>query len=603
MIKFLRLIATFITFGILTTLTFAQDNPYADAPMSRTEDGAFVIGNTDTPVKIIEFTDYLCDNCQQYAPIMRQFIQDYVLSGQVQLERRIIPVIDLSKSTLAANLVECANTLSDRLYWQAHDLMFDLVIESGFDDEVVTKFADAIGLDEADLRECADAPGQIAIDMNYANQLGILGTPSIYVQYGDDALIELFPMSLEQFAQVINATRPEAGISAIVSDGRYEGIPTYRTEDGGFVLGQADAPLTLVAFEDFMCPHCQNYQETVHQFIETFVKTGQAKFEYRFYPVVNPEFSLPVAKVAECVAYQDLGKFWQGHDLIFEHAIAQDIDPDIALIIAIELGLDANELDACTQTSVQPYIDYQLGQLTQVQGTPGIRVRGEDGLLNYIYLNQEPLTRGAVPIDVLTAAFTGSNEASIGAPALNLLNNQLLHDTSLSTGEPCKANCWQNITPGETTVEDARAIIEGLENFAITQESENGIAFSSGGSVTCCQLGSQDGITIDTIFLQLAPDNLLGDIISLYGEPAFVDGESFAENQTTIALFYPEHSMVLYAFVAGESGQLSESSEVINAIFITPETMEAVLESSLFDNWKGYLSYGEYMDGTYDKSQ
>ena len=55
-------------------------------------------------------------------------------------------------------------------------------------------------------------------------------------------------------------------------------IPQSRTEDGAFVLGDPDAPVTIVEFADFMCPHCQAYQTTVNRFIEQYVATGQAKF-------------------------------------------------------------------------------------------------------------------------------------------------------------------------------------------------------------------------------------------------------------------------------------------------------------------------------------
>jgi protein-disulfide isomerase len=37
---------------------------------------------------------------------------------------------------------------------------------------------------------------------------------------------------------------------------RYEGIPFERLEDGGFVLGDPAAPITIVEFADFLCSHC-----------------------------------------------------------------------------------------------------------------------------------------------------------------------------------------------------------------------------------------------------------------------------------------------------------------------------------------------------------
>src|SRR5215207_4842489 len=32
-----------------------------------------------------------------------------------------------------------------------------------------------------------------------------------------------------------------------------------RLSDGGFIIGDPDAPITIVEFADWACPHCQDY--------------------------------------------------------------------------------------------------------------------------------------------------------------------------------------------------------------------------------------------------------------------------------------------------------------------------------------------------------
>ena len=124
----------------------------------------------------------------------------------------------------------------------------------------------------------------------------------------------------------MNAIRPQSTEPALIEAGRYAGLKTFRRQDGGFVLGEPDAPVTIVAFEDFLCPHCQNYQPNLDSFIEDYVRTGGAQLEFRFYPLVNPQYSTAMAKTAECVAAQDLTRFWDAHDLLFEFARRGSLD-------------------------------------------------------------------------------------------------------------------------------------------------------------------------------------------------------------------------------------------------------------------------------------
>ena len=122
-------------------------DPYADMPMSRTDDGGFVLGDPAASVKLIEFSDFLCTSCQNYEPIVTSFIWDYVFTGQAQFEYRIFPVIDPELSVLSASLVECADTLQPGSFWRAHDRMFDQASKHGFTAASYIDFAESLELD------------------------------------------------------------------------------------------------------------------------------------------------------------------------------------------------------------------------------------------------------------------------------------------------------------------------------------------------------------------------------------------------------------------------------------------------------------------------
>ncbi|MXX50579.1 MAG: thioredoxin domain-containing protein, partial [Chloroflexi bacterium] len=504
-------------------------------------------------------------------------------------------------SVQSASLVECADNLQPGSFWRAHDAMFQLTTEHGFTAESPAVFAESLDMDAEALADCAATAGQHAVDARYGFALGVAGTPSLFVQYGDDEPLPI-PLALpEQLDSLAKAIRPQSAEPVSIEHGRYAGILAFRRADGGFVLGDPAAPLTIVAFEDFLCPHCQAYQDTLHRFAETHIAKGLAQFEYRFFPVVHPELSVASATLAECVAVQDLGKFWDAHDLLFEFASAGELG-NMSESLANLLQLDAAALEACSARAVQHLIDSQLGQSAGVTGTPATRARMNGGRLEVVYAGEQPIDRGGLPYEMLSALAEGADGLSIGAPERSLLNDGFLNDNSLLTGEPCAAPCWQGIKPGETSLAEALEIVEQLDGMTVVNRSEDTAVFASASGTPCCQIASQGSEYVATMLFQFAPKISVGDLIAAHGEPRFVTGQPFSASEYMLMLYYPETPMLLYAHVAGEDGRLSEASPIVSAIYATPEAFQNAFAARPFDNWKGYLRYSEYMDGQFDYS-
>jgi protein-disulfide isomerase len=183
----------------------------------------------------------------------------------------------------------------------------------------------------------------------------------------------------------------------------YSGIPQSRTADGAFVLGEPDAPITIVEFADFLCPHCQTYHTTMRQLIETYVVTGQAKFEYRFYPVVDANLSPLTARMTECADILNPGGFWRAHDVMYELAAAR-FNSLTPFTFAARVGLDYEALAACVREDAnQVQTDVELGQTAGISGTPSVMVRYGDGDLEDIDPDSERPVRSSIPFAVLAA--------------------------------------------------------------------------------------------------------------------------------------------------------------------------------------------------------
>lgn len=160
------------------------------------------------------------------------------------------------------------------------------------------------------------------------------------------------------------------------TDFREMDIPVYRTSDGAFIIGSRNAPITIVIFSDYMCPHCQRYNATMLTAIEEFVRTGQARIERRMIANLG-ELSIQYAKLAECAAVVsgDDSLFWAANDLLFEYSRGEGMPTGEATgRLANELGLQRASLAECTITAEQYLTDMTFGRLAGYTGTPAVRI-------------------------------------------------------------------------------------------------------------------------------------------------------------------------------------------------------------------------------------
>lgn len=171
----------------------------------------------------------------------------------------------------------------------------------------------------------------------------------------------------------------------------YEGIPAERTEDGAFILGSPDAPVTIVAWEDFLCNHCQDYQPELKRFFEDYVATGLARFEFRMLPISQQ--SQFVFQLVECAAVvqDDPAAFWPAHDAMFAMTTTGTFD---GADFAQEIGVPYSELLDCAEEANQYTIDQaaaNAGNLAgQITGTPAVGWRLNGGPVRLDIISRRP---------------------------------------------------------------------------------------------------------------------------------------------------------------------------------------------------------------------
>jgi protein-disulfide isomerase len=200
------------------------------------------------------------------------------------------------------------------------------------------------------------------------------------------------------------STRSAAGQGARFD---YDTIPTERTTDGAFVIGDPDAPITVVEFADFMCPHCQTYTSVTDQFIEEQVLTGAARFEFRMFQ--SSDASGITFRLIECAVEQDENIFYAAHDVMFD-LTRRGWNRTSSQEFANELDLNYGEMLNCVGDNSRNWqfiTDSRVGQSAGVTGTPGVRIRLADGNLRTI---SPEYARGGPSYTVLAATVQAANQ-------------------------------------------------------------------------------------------------------------------------------------------------------------------------------------------------
>lgn len=93
--------------------------------------------------------------------------------------------------------------------------------------------------------------------------------------------------------------------------------------DDSPVLGDPDAPVTLVMYEDYQCPACQQFEtQTFPDIKNEYVDSGEVKVVWKDYPIpeLGHDWTETAHSVNRCVYEQDRDAFWEVKDRIFENS-------------------------------------------------------------------------------------------------------------------------------------------------------------------------------------------------------------------------------------------------------------------------------------------
>ena len=131
--------------------------------------------------------------------------------------------------------------------------------------------------------------------------------------------------------------------------------PTFSsfTDNASPILGDENAPLTLIEFGDYQCTYCKKFfRETVESILINYIETGKVKMLFKDFIVVDGAVggndSMNAANAAHCA--NDQGMFLQFHSTLYNNWAGEGtgwISSEQLNKFANTLELDMNEFSNC----------------------------------------------------------------------------------------------------------------------------------------------------------------------------------------------------------------------------------------------------------------
>ena len=159
---------------------------------------------------------------------------------------------------------------------------------------------------------------------------------------------------------------------------------TVSTAMGSPVLGDPDAPITIVEFGDYQCHQCYNwFHNTKPAITENYVDSGMVNIVFVDMAFLGRDSS-PAAQATYCAEEQ--GAYWEYHDLLY-NSQSPKIDDGWAnserlKAFAFSLGLDMELFESCLDSGkYKKRVQYNVNEAKQhgVRGTPTFVIVGPNG--------------------------------------------------------------------------------------------------------------------------------------------------------------------------------------------------------------------------------
>lgn len=172
--------------------------------------GPPTLGDDDAPVTMVEYSDFQCPYCGQFArEVEPQLVEEYVEDGTLKIEWRDFPYLG-QESVNAALAARAAQEQGK--FWDFHEVLYDNQEgqnNGAFSDDNLMRLAEEAGVDTTELEESLISSKHqqaVADDFEEGQQRGVTGTPTFVIN--GETIVGAQPK--EEFERAIEEAAAEA---------------------------------------------------------------------------------------------------------------------------------------------------------------------------------------------------------------------------------------------------------------------------------------------------------------------------------------------------------------------------------------------------------
>ena len=176
--------------------------------------------------------------------------------------------------------------------------------------------------------------------------------------------------------------------------------------NGSPILGDPNAPITLVEFGDYQCHYCNVFFQSIEKdILKNYVDTGKVKIIFKDYNIIG-EDSVIASQGAHCA--NDQGLFWEYHDILYSNWTGENngwASSENLAIFAQQIGLNMNKWSECMKKGSHSQIILKSNddaRALELTGTPAFFIINSEGKVSKLF--------GAQPFEVFKKIFDSQLE-------------------------------------------------------------------------------------------------------------------------------------------------------------------------------------------------